>query len=304
MNSISPAEVAIVGITYEKKWYAGPLKSIKHTDKVRGDLILYVLRFATGIGYKVVVVDGGSAKTLVAAMKKIQGVKLFQSKKPKRSPNRRKAIFEASQLENVKAIVMTELEKVSVTTDCIEMIVDPIINGDADLVIPKRELSLFKKTVPAYMFESEVEGNLLYCEALRANSLLSPNAEDLDVFFGVRVFRNDKKLLKSLLSHYESHPFNALLEHRLFDFEEYSNGQFFPVVKALQKKKKVVSVTIPFTYPATQMENELKGQRDFFVLKRRYQRLTILIELMHFLGYINHESTRKIKEGSTVFNKG
>ncbi len=303
MNSISPGEVAIVGITYEKKWYAGPLKSIKHTDKVRGDLILYALRFATGIGYKVVVVDGGSAKTLVAAIKKIQGVKFFQSKKPKRSPNRRKAIFEASQMENVKAIVMTELEKVSVTTDCIEMIVEPIIKGDADLVIPKREVSLFKKTVPPYMFESETEGNLLYCEALRANSLLSPNAEDLDVFFGVRVFRNDKKLLKSLLSHYESHPFNTLLEHRLFDFEEYSNGQFFPVVKALQKKKKVVSVTIPFTYPQTQMENEMKGQRDFFILKRRYQRLTILIELMHFLGYINHEATRKIKQGSTIFNK-
>ncbi len=298
---VVPSQIAIVGITYEKKWYSGPLKSIKHTDKVRGDLILYALRYATGVGYKVVVVDGGSAKTLVSAIKKIQGVKLFQSKKPKRSPNRRKAIFEASQIEDVRAIVMTELEKVSVITDCIEMIVDPIINGDADLVIPKRDDLLFKKTVPSYMYESESEGNLLYCEALRANSLLSPNSPDLDVFFGVRVFRNDKKLLKSLLSHYESNPFNSLLEHRLFDFEEYSNGQFFPVVKALQKKKKVISVTIPFTYPATQMENELKGQRDFFILKRRYQRLTILIELMHFLGYINHEVTRKIKKGSTVF---
>lgn len=291
-----PAEIAIVGITYEKKWYSGPLKSIKHTDKVRGDLILYALKFAAGIGYKVVVVDGGSSKTMVAAMKKIPGVKLFQSKLPKRSPNRRKAIFEASNIEGVKAIVMTELEKVSVTTDCIEMIVEPVLRGDADLVIPKRDVSLFKKTVPDYMFESEVEGNLLYCEALRAQGLLSVHQEDLDVFFGVRVFRNDKKLLKSLLSHYESHPFNTLLEHKLFNFEEYSNGQFFPVVKALQKKMKVISVTIPFTYPVTQMENEMNGQRDYFILKRRYQRLTIVVELLHFLGYLNNEKTRKIKK--------
>ncbi len=289
-----PNEIAIAGITYEKKWYSGPLKSIKHTDKVRGDLILYSLKFATGIGYKVVVVDGGSAKTFVLALKKISGVKILQAKIPRRSPNRRRAIFEASKIDGVRAIVMTELEKVSVITDCIEMIVDPIFREDFDIVVPKRDLSLFKKSVPDYMFESEVEGNLLYSEALRANGLLSPHEEDLDVFFGVRVFKNDPKLLKALLSHYESHPFNGLLDHKLFDLEEYSNGQFFPVVKALQKRKKVKSVTIPFVYPTTQMENEAKGQRDLFVLKRRYQRLTILVELLHFLGYINHQSTRKI----------
>lgn len=295
----TPGEVAIAGITFEKKWYKGPLKSIKHTDKVRGDLILYTLRFASGIGYKVVVVDGGSAKTFVQTAKRIAGVKVLQAKIPKRSPNRRRAIFEASKIEGVKAIVMTELEKVSVVTDCIEMIVNPILKSDADLVVPKRELSLFKKSVPDYMFESEVEGNLLYCEALRANGLLKVDEEDLDVFFGVRVFRNDKKLLKSLLSHYESHPFDSILQSKLFDVEEYSNGQFFPVVKALQKRKKVISVTIPFVYPVTQMENELKGQREQFVLKRNYQRLTILVELLHFLGYIKHDSARKIKKIDT-----
>jgi hypothetical protein len=146
------------------------------------------------------------------------------------------------------------------------------------------------------MYESEVEGNLIYCEALRANGLLSSHEEDLDVFFGARVFRNDAKLLKFLFSHYEANPFNSLLEHKLFNLEEYSNSQFFPVVKALLKKKKVVSVTVPFRYPEKQKENEEKGDKSFFILKRRYQRLTILIELMHFLGYLSNKKTRKIRE--------
>lgn len=294
MSGIIPSDVAIVGITYAKKWYAGRLKSIKHTDKIRGDLQLYSLKFAAGVGYRIVIVDGGSAKTFIKELKKINGLSLLQAKIPKRSPNRRKAIFKASTIGGVKAIVMTEIEKTSVITDCVDKIVEPIINGEADLVLPKREQELFKKTVPDYMYESENEGNFLYNEALRSHGLLSAHQEDLDVFFGVRVFRNDPQLLKTLLSKYESNPFDSLLGHKLFDVEEYSNAQFFPVVRALQKKLKVVSVTIPFLYPKTQMENESKGEREIFVLKRRFQRLTILVELMHFLGYINGEKSRKL----------
>lgn len=292
-------EVAIVGITFSPKWYSGKLKSVKHTDKIRGDLQLYSLRFAAGVGYRLVIVDGGSAKTYIKELKSIPGLNLIQAKIAKRSPNRRKAIFKASEIENVKAIVMTEIEKTSVITDCIDQIVEPIIYGKADLVVPKRNLELFKKTVPDYMYESENEGNFLYSEALRSHGFLSSHQEDLDVFFGVRVFKNDRKLLKSLLSRYEANPFNSLLGHRFFDVEEYSNAQFFPVVRALQQKRNVLSVTIPFTYPKTQMENETKGERDMFILKRRYQRLTILVELMHFLGYLEGVKSRKMKEYKT-----
>jgi hypothetical protein len=294
MDNNIPSEVAVVGITYQPKWYAGPLKSIKHTDKIRGDLILYSSKFAAGVGHKVVLVDGGSAKTFVSELKKIPGVKLFQSKVPKRSPNRRKAIFEASNIEGIKAIVMTEIEKVSLITDCMSLITGPILRGEADVVIPKREEGLFKKSYPDYMFESEVEGNLMYNEALRANGLLSSHQDDLDVFFGARVFKNEPKMLKYLLSKYEAHPFDSLIEHKLFNLEEYSNAQFFPVVKALAKGFKVVSVTVPFVYPEKQKENEQVGEKELFLLKRRYQRLTIIIELMHFLGYLAHKNERII----------
>ncbi len=294
MDSFDAHEVALIGITFQPKWYSGPLKSIKHTDKIRGDLILYCVRFAAGVGYRVVIVDGGSAKTFYSELKRIPGVKLFKAKIAKRSPNRRKAIFEASKIPGVKAIVMTEIEKVSLVTDCMREIVAPVLSDQADLVIPRREVTLFKKTYPSYMFESEVEANLLYSEALRANGLLSAHAEDLDVFFGARVFKNDPKMLKYLFSHYEANPFDTLLEHKLFNLEEYSNAQFFPVVKALVRRLRVVSVTVPFKYPEKQKENEEVGDREHFILKRRYQRLTIIVELMHFLGFLGDKQTRKI----------
>ncbi|MDO8269289.1 MAG: hypothetical protein Q7T54_01295 [Candidatus Levybacteria bacterium] len=290
------SEVAIIGIVYQPKWYKGKLKSIKHTDKIRGDLILYSVRFAIGVGYKMVLVDGGSSKTFFSELKKIPGVTIFQSKIHKRSPGRRKALFAASKIPGVRAIVMTEIEKVSFITDCLAQSIEPILSEEADIVIPKRENSLFQKSYPKYMYESEIEGNLLYNEALRSYGLLSAQHEGFDTFFGARVFANDHVMLKKIFSKYDGHPFNGILTSRLFDLEEYSNGQFFPIVKALFQGYRVKSVTVPFVYPEKQKENEEKGEREQFILKRRYQRLTIIVELMHFLGYLEHKKTRKIKK--------
>lgn len=287
--------VAIVGIVYEPKWYSGKLKSIKHTQKIRGDLILYSIKYALGVGYKVVIVDGGSAKTFVSELKKLSGLKLFQSKVHKRSPNRRKVLFEATRIPDVRVIVMTEIEKVSFITDCIPQSVEPILSSAADIVIPKRENSLFQKHYPKYMYESEVEGNLLYNETLKAHGLIPAHHEGFDEFFGARVFKNDRVMLKKLFSKYESHPFNTVLVSKLFDLEEYSDGQFFPIVKALFFGYRVQSVTVPFIYPEKQKENEENGVREYFILKRRFQKLTILVELMHFLGYLEHKKTRKIR---------
>lgn len=295
MENINPQEVAIVGTTFQPKWYRGSARSIKHSDKVRGDLILQSLRFASSIGYRVVIVDGGSAKTFVSTIKKIPGIKIVLAKNHKRSPNKRTAIFNASKIPGVRAIVLTEIEKVSLIKDCLPQIASPILHEGYDLVIPKRQEDLFKSSYPNYMYESEVEGNLLYNEALKSDGLLTTNHEDLDVFFGPRVFKNDKKLLKSLLSKYSTTPFNSLEHSNIFKVEEYSNAQFFPVVEALKRNLKVKSVTVPFLYPESQKMNEERGEREFFMMKRKFQKITILVELLHFIGFINNKKTRKIR---------
>lgn len=291
----NPTEIAIAGITYQPKWYKGKLLSIKHTDKIRGDLILGSVKYATNKGYRVVLVDGGSAKTLLKELKAYPNVKIISVKRPSRSPNRRRAIFVSSMIKGIKAIVMTEIEKDSLIKNCIDDIVRPIFEDDADMVIPKREIGLFRRTYPDYMFESETEGNFLYNEELKSEGFLPANHEDLDLFFGARVFKNDKKLLKELFAKYKSNTFDSLNAHKLFDLEEYSDGQFFPVVLALKKKKKIVSVTIPFEYPELQKRNENHGERELFILKRKFQKLTIIVELMHFLGYLDKKRSRKIR---------
>ena len=60
---IDPKSIAFAIITYFPKWYKGPLRSIKHTEKVRGDLALELLRKVTADGYVVICVDGQSNKS-------------------------------------------------------------------------------------------------------------------------------------------------------------------------------------------------------------------------------------------------
>lgn len=291
--SFDPKSIAVASSTYYPKWYTGKLRSLKHTDKVRGDLAIEFVNKTKKSGYSMVIVDGGSTKTFLKTIK-IEGVNVLRIKNTNRFTKRLKGVYKASKIEGVKAIILTEPEKVSLIEDCIPQIVTPILVNGADLVVPKRDQKLFKETYPDYMYESEVEGNTLYNEELRAHDLLSTRHEDLDLFFGPRVFKNDKKLLNLLFRRYKSSSLKSVFSGLLFEVDDYSSGLFFPVVNALKREKKVVSVTVPFKYPRLQKENEAKGNRELFILKRKYQRLTVLIELMHFLGYLDRKKNARI----------
>src|SRR3989344_8232372 len=87
-----PSCVAITLTTLYPKWYRGKLQSIKHTDKIRGDLALEFIRIAREKGYQVVVVDGKGSKTFRKELKKIEGVTVLLSRKQKRSPMKRLAL--------------------------------------------------------------------------------------------------------------------------------------------------------------------------------------------------------------------
>ena len=81
MNDFNPTEVSLAIITYYPKWYRGKLRSIKHTDKVRGDLALEFFSKATKLGYKVVVADGKSSKTFKKAVSGIQDLIFIRRRK-------------------------------------------------------------------------------------------------------------------------------------------------------------------------------------------------------------------------------
>lgn len=285
--NFDPKVVAIATTTFYPKWYKGKIRSIRHTDKIRGDLAIKFFLEAKKKGYRVIVVDGKSSKTFHKTVEDIEGIIFTKRRNSKRSPAKRQAIKIAAKQDGVKIIVLTEAEKVSLVTDCISLLSKPILEGDADIVVPKREKKLFVATYPSYMHESEEEGNKIYNEILRVYGLLQSHDEDLDMFFGPRVFRNENKVIRLFMKKYTISSLGSSFTKEFFDVEDYSNILFFPVVLGMKRNFHIKSITVPFVYPKIQKDNEEKGERVLFLEKRKNQRLSLLIELLHFVNYLN-----------------
>jgi len=283
---INPAAIALALSTYYPKWYKGNLLSVKHTDKIRGDLALELLRKAVNFKYQIVVVDVTSSKSFRKELISIESINLVKRNSSiKRSPSRRLAFKIASKLDGVKVIIYTDPEKVSLVEKSILDVAEPILENRADIVIPKRESKLFETTYPDYQYSSEVEANRLYNELLRTNSLLPTNIPDLDLFFGPKAFKNDPGIL-SLFLRKSDFPINKRYSKDLhFDPEDFSNIIFFPIVLALKKKLRVQSVEVKFAYPVLQKKNEESGLKELFIEKRRSQRLSVLVELNVLLQF-------------------
>lgn len=281
--SINPQEIAFALITYYPKWYQGKLRSFSQTDKIRGDLALNFIQKATTLGFRLVVVDGKSSKSFHKQLKNFTHIKVVKKRSPKRAPAKRQAFKSASKIDGVKVIVACEPEKVSVL-DSVDTFTKPVLENRADIVVLKRQENLFKKTYPDYMYESESEGNRLYNEQLKLNRLLKEDGWDL--FFGPRAFSNNPKVLSLFVKkfHFPIKKQRPLEEY--FDPEEYSNALYFPIVLALKKGFRVKNVEIPFSYPKLQKLNETVEAREFFLEKRRTQRMGILLNLMYLLNYL------------------
>lgn len=289
-----PQSIAIVATTFYPKWYRGKLKSIKHTDKVRGDLALETVTKARALGYIVLIADGKSTKTFTKNLQAIPSIFVHKRKTIGRGAGRRLAIDKAAKLPGVKVIVLTELEKVSFVTNCLPELVEPILQNKADIVVPKRNDTLFKSFYPRYMYNSEIEGNNIYNQALRSNNILSKQIPDLDFFFGPRVFKNDKKVVALFKRRYYFSGISLL--EKLYDPDQYSNVLMFPIVNALKKKLRVISSEVQFAYPRLQKENEEVGDRETFDEKRSMQRTSILIDLMHFLSFLEKRKSSGMRE--------
>lgn len=280
VSLFDPKSVAVAATTYYPKWYRGRLKSVKHTDKVRGDLALEFVRTAKKLGYQIVVVNGKAPSTFYKELCNIGKINILRRRGKKRSPAKRQAVKAASKLVGVKVIVLSEPEKVSFLTECMQYVINPILENRVDIILPKRNEELFKSTYPDYMYESEAEGNKLYNEILRTNGLINNNSSDYDMFFGPRVFKNDPKIVSLFMRRHN------VLSSEYFDVDEWSNALYFPVLLAFKKGLRVQSVTVPFLYPKLQKKNEEADAKEIFLEKRKAQRLGLLVELLRFISFI------------------
>lgn len=270
MRSLNLSSIAIAAITYYPKWYPGKLRSIRHTDKVRGDLAVEFLTKTLRLGYQVVVADGKSSRAFRKTLSSIPNLIVIKRRSLNRSLAKRQAIKKASKLPGIKVIVTSEPEKISLL-DSFDLILKPIFSGKAQIVMPRRNDELFKKTHPSYMYESENKANKEYNQMLKKAGILKKN-DYYDMFFGPRAISNEPKILRLFTNNYQ------------IKASDYSPIQFFPIILALKKNFKIASVEIPFVYPKLQKENESRGEREFFEEKRKFQRTLILADLRLFLS--------------------
>lgn len=189
-------QTAIVVTTYYPTWYKGKIKSIAEIDKVRGDIALQFIDSVGREGYHLVLVDGKSSESFLSEISRVGKVHIVEQKmkRSQRSPRKRLALCIASAIPSVKAIVLTEPEKLSLIPS-IPLITKPIQEGNADIVIPKRNDALFRLTYPPFQYDSETKANKRFNEMLRSYPLLSRQSDDFDAFFGPRVMKNEKDVV-------------------------------------------------------------------------------------------------------------
>ncbi len=251
-----------------RAWYDGPLKSPKDIDKIRGDLSIQMLTRAKGEGYNTsVVVDAGSNDFVSELQKK--GITTYQETEKSLSGSRRQAIELGSNKDQVKIIMTTEPEKISMM-DFVDQLCKPIINGEADIVIPRREKSSFD-SYPPEQKERELEANRIANTALRQTGLLKEDDEDIDFWVGVRLFKNTPDIVSlfSTKTHYElsadtqrvideksNSSQDEKIDLRNFDTDIWANALYIPIIRALHKGFRIKNVNVPYLHPEVQTQSE------------------------------------------------
>ena len=292
-TEFKPGKVAIAMTTSYPRWYPGEIQSIEDTDKVRGDLGLEMIRKAVGRGFNVVLADKDSPQDLRQQFSELAVRFISREDNDTRASGRKVAIGEASSIPEVKVIIRTEPEKISLL-DFIPEIALPILRGEADIVVPKRRNQEFQTFYPPYMYESEVRANKKYNSILREFEILKEDEVDLDMYFGPTIISTDPQVISLYMERYKFKDKKVLKGglRRYVRPDDFSNSQMFAVVEALNNGLKVVGVEIPFIYPKSQRNNEMTEIEEFRS-KRKNQKWGILDELVLFIRYLRDPNSSK-----------
>lgn len=280
--------VVVASSTFYKNWYPGELKSLTDTDKLRGDLAMEALGKTAANGYRVIDVDGGSSQDFIKELS-LTGVRIANQEEPGYSASRRQGNILAAE-QNPKAIFSVEPEKPSLM-DYISDLAQPILDGKADIVFACRDEKAFS-TYPPVQSEFEQKSNKLVNEILRKHGLLSESTPDLDWWMGARMFKNDPEVLDLFQKKYDFRKFNSAIDSTI-NLELWPNSLYLPVIAALAKGLRVVSVPVNYVHPLIQTESEL-GVKTFD-RKREIQFKGIIIAMIEAVRKIELESGKSQK---------
>lgn len=282
-QEINPRSIAIVTTTFYKT-FSGENRDTSDDDELRGELALKTLSLAKEKGYQIALVDGGSSSAFLEQLQRA-GITPSSQKIAGMSESRQQGFEEASKLEGVEFICWIEPERISIIKDCLLEAVRPLRDGRADVVVPKRD-SESLKTYPDYQAESEQRANKIWNAILKKQGLLPEEAEDLDVWFGPKLFKNDPELVKIFLERYEFKKRNLKLDE-IVRPGMWSNSNFFPIVNALAKGYRVMSVSVPYRHPAEQ--TRLEQDSDEYRRKREAAFRDITTSAIHLVRLLKKD---------------
>lgn len=204
------------------------------SDRVRAELAKRTIKKARELGYNILVIDSGSPPELVEEFMQSGAIvytEVFQSV----GKSKRKIIRSAHESEK-EVIVLIEPEKEQFLQE-IPKLVLPILKGEADMVIPKRN-SL--ASYPLAQQYSEQFGNTFFKELTKM---------DLDIFFGPRIFTQD---MTSYFLNYDGR------------YNDNWDALYIPVIDAIHEGKKLLSVNVDYTHPQEQTAIEEHDLRFYF----------------------------------------
>ncbi len=272
-----PQELAISTTVHYPGWYAGEVDwtdKKRLSDKVRGDIALETIQKAKDKGYQIIVVDSEASLIFTQKLNELEIRRLSEEKRGM-SAGRQLGFKEASAIKNVKYLCWTEPEKISLI-DYLPDLVRPIIDGTADVVIPKRREKEFQETYPDYQIYFEKQSYHLWSNMLRKFGILPENTEDLDTFFGPKIWRNMPEVSEIFLTEYvyiKNHERSSIF-NKSYRPDQYSNSTQFPIIMALFKKLRVINVEIPYKHPERQ--TKIESDNDAFREKRLNQQRQII----------------------------
>ena len=210
------------------------------SDMIRTEIAKKLIRSSTGLGYKIVVVDGGSSDEILEEFEKSGALVKLQTK-PGIGNSRREAIDYATGLKR-DLVAWAEPEKGDYIQELWKTAL-PIIEGKADMVIPdRRPLSGY----PVDQKYAEDLGNLFWKDL---------TGVDLDMWSGPRTWRRD---LSIYFTEYNG------------EYGDKWDSTFIPVMNAVLDRKRVIGVKINYIHPPDQAKVE---ERDINFHRKRIHQL-------------------------------
>ena len=215
-------------------------RSSLENDLVRAEIAKETITNAKELGYKIIVVDGGSSAELLRDFERL-GAEVCQQELSGMGNCRRQA-FKLAYDSGKEIIVWTEPEKAPFIHQ-IDKAVKPIIDGSADLVIPKR------KSLESYPVVQQ------YAELLCNTFLRELTGRDLDYCFGPRIWKRE---FSSYFTEYKG------------EYGDKWEVTLIPIIDAISAGERVASVEIDYVHPRQQTESE---EKDLGMFRKRIEQI-------------------------------